>query len=460
MSIVSSYIVPHPPMIINKIGNGREKQIEKTINSYEEIAKEIGNLKPDTIIITSPHAKYYSNHFYIMPGNTLKGNFECFGVKEISFEKENDISLIEEIESICSVENISCGRLEEDVLDHGTMIPLYFISKYLPRCKIVVIGLSYLSLDIHYKLGEIIKRAVDKIQKKVVFVASGDLSHKLQAHGPYGFTKEGPIYDDKVCSIMKNCNFEEFLEFDELFLEKAAECGHRSFTIMSGIYDKMNVSSSFLSHEDITGVGYAICKFYPKNENTNRDFRVKYLEKVKNNLKLRYSNCDNYIKLAKDSIYNYVKFNRIIDIPVYIDSSLINNRAAVFVSIHKFGRLRGCIGTIIPTKNNIAKEIIDNAISAASNDYRFDKIDISELDYLEINVDVLTSPTKIDSKDKLDVKKYGVIVTSGLKRGLLLPDLDGVDTVDEQIEIAMNKGNISRNEKYELERFEVIRHKI
>ena len=134
------------------------------------------------------------------------------------------------------------------------------------------------------------------------------------------------------------------------------------------------------------------------------------------------------------------------------------NVSAVFVSIHEFDRLRGCIGTVIPTKENIAKEIISNAISAAKRDHRFDQITEDELDYLEINVDVLTIPEKIESKDELDVKKYGVIVSSGYKRGLLLPDLDGIDTVDEQIDIAMKKGNINQDDKIELERFEVIRH--
>ena len=156
MSIISSYIVPHPPMILKEVGRGSEYEIEKTINSYNEIAKEIGEIKPDTIIITSPHTKYYSDHFHIMPGKTLIGNFGKFRAKEVKFEEENDIELIEEIERISKEENLSCSRTEQTPLDHGAMVPLYFIRKYLPKCKIIVIGLSYLPLVDHYKLGEII----------------------------------------------------------------------------------------------------------------------------------------------------------------------------------------------------------------------------------------------------------------------------------------------------------------
>ena len=129
------------------------------------------------------------------------------------------------------------------------------------------------------------------------------------------------------------------------------------------------------------------------------------------------------------------------------------------MSIHKQGRLRGCIGTIAPTQSSLAEEIIRNAVSAAAHDPRFDPIRPEELPWLEINVDVLGEAEDIASESELDVKRYGVIVSSGPKRGLLLPDLDGVDTVDEQVDIAMKKGGISPREKITLERFEVIRHR-
>jgi AmmeMemoRadiSam system protein A/AmmeMemoRadiSam system protein B len=452
-------MVPHPPLIISEIGKGREKEIEKTINSYNEIAKEIADINPETIIITSPHTRLYNDAFYLLPNKTIKGDLSKFGAGSVSFEEENDLELLDEIEKVCNEEEVSCARKIEMDLDHGSMVPLYFIRKYLPKCKIIVIGFSYLSLVDNYKMGEVIKKAVNNLNRKVVFVASGDLSHKLKEYGPYGFDSDGPIYDEKICNTMKNANFNELLEYEENFLDKAAECGHRSFTIMAGALDSLNVEPIFLSHEDVTGVGYGICKFYPKEENINRNFRIKYLDKIKTDLIDKYNNSDSYIRLAKDSITNYISNKKEIDIPDYVEDKLKNEKKAVFVSIHKFGKLRGCIGTILPTKECIAKEIIDNAINAATLDSRFDVISKDELPFLEINVDELTIPEKT-TKDELDPKKYGVIVTSGFKRGLLLPDLDGIDTVEEQIEIAMKKGNISSNDKIELERFEVIRHSL
>ena len=140
------------------------------------------------------------------------------------------------------------------------------------------------------------------------------------------------------------------------------------------------------------------------------------------------------------------------------DEELLNRRAGTFVSIHKFGRLRGCIGTIGPCEENVKEEIISNAISACSRDPRFDPIRSDERKYLDISVDVLGEIEDISSPAELDVKRYGVIVSCGYRRGLLLPDLEGVDDVDTQVSIAMRKGGIRPKDDYTLQRFEVIRH--
>ena len=147
-----------------------------------------------------------------------------------------------------------------------------------------------------------------------------------------------------------------------------------------------------------------------------------------------------------------------ITIPEGLPEEALSKRAGTFVSLKKFGQLRGCIGTISPTAGNIAEEIIQNAISAAVRDPRFPPVTASELKDLVYSVDVLGDTENIGSPDQLDVKKYGVIVSSGHKRGLLLPNLDGIDTVEEQISIAMQKASIKKGEKIQLQRFEVVRH--
>jgi len=162
-------------------------------------------------------------------------------------------------------------------------------------------------------------------------------------------------------------------------------------------------------------------------------------------------------RLARETIEIYLKENKIADVPSELSDEM-KQRAGVFVSLHRHGALRGCIGTFSPTQNNVAKEIIMNAISAATRDPRFMPMEKSELEDLEISVDVLSSPEPAADISELDAKKYGVIVSSGSKRGLLLPDLDGVDTPQQQIAICRQKAGISEKEPVQLAKFVVKRY--
>ncbi|MBC8249087.1 MAG: AmmeMemoRadiSam system protein A [Anaerolineales bacterium] len=165
------------------------------------------------------------------------------------------------------------------------------------------------------------------------------------------------------------------------------------------------------------------------------------------------------VQLAKDTIENYVCHGEAIQPPRELTPEM-EKRAGAFVSIHKHGMLRGCIGTIEPTEFNVAQEVIQNAISAATRDPRFPPIMPEELADLDIKVDVLGEPELVDGLEELDPRRYGVIVKSARdrRRGLLLPDLEGVDTVEYQVDIARRKAGIRPDEAIELYRFEVVRY--
>ena len=460
MSIVAAFMVPHPPMIIPDVGRGSEKQIEKTIKAYEKVADQIAALKPDTIIISSPHSVMYSDYFHISPHSKAFGFFDDFGAPQVKFEIEYDEELVKQIEAHAMRIKFPAGTLGEKYpeLDHGTMVPLWFILKKYKDFKLVRTGLSGQDLLMHYEYGQIIRDAVESLERRVVYVASGDLSHKLQTYGPYGFAKEGPEYDKQIMDVCSGARFGELFDFDENFCEKAAECGHKSFVIMAGALDGQAVEAKQYSHEDVTGVGYGICSFVPKGEDEGRHFLDARLRQIEKEIEQKRRKSDAWVKLARESAEYFVKNGSEMELPSWVPSELLKVRAGAFVSVHKFGALRGCIGTIATTKENLALEIIHNAVSAVSEDPRFDPVTEDELKYLDINVDVLGDAEKISSPAELDVKKYGVIVQSGYKRGLLLPDLDGVDTVEQQIDIARRKGGIAPGEDVDLFRFEVVRH--
>ncbi len=458
--ILAAVMAPHPPIIVPEVGKGEEKKIQKTIDAYREAAEFITAYKPETIVILSPHQTMYADYFHISPGRSAKGDLGTFRANNVKFEVSYDTEFVEELCLLADRRNLPAGTLgeREKKLDHGTMVPLYFVEQFYQDFKIVRIGLSGLPLTRHYELGECIKETAGRLRRKTVIIASGDLSHRLKEDGPYGFQEEGPVYDERIMEVMGTGSFSELFDFSEKFCEKAGECGHRSFVIMAGAFDQREVTARRLSYEGPFGVGYGVCTFEAGRENDERNFRGQYEEKERKRLEELREKEDVYVQLARKTIEKYIISGRKPEVAEDLPAELRERRAGAFVSIKKDGQLRGCIGTIQPVQPNLAGEIIENAVSASVRDPRFSPIEPEELEFLVISVDVLGETEKISSPEELDTKKYGVIVTKGRKRGLLLPNLEGIDTVEEQIAIAKQKAGIKENEEVELERFEVVRH--
>jgi len=460
MGITHAFVVPHPPLIIPEVGRGQQRSIQETVDAFEQVGQRIAGLKPDTVIVVSPHSIMYGDYIHISPGDGAKGDFSRFGVPQVSVYKPYDKELVQAISEEALETDISAGTMGEKDrrLDHATLIPLYFIDHYLTDYNIVRISISGLSALEHYRFGMCINRAVEKTGRNAVLVASGDLSHKLTEEGPYGFAKEGPEFDEQLTEALRTGDFMQLLRFEEAFTEAAAECGLRAFIEMAGALDGCAVQSEFLSYQGPFGVGYAVCAFSVTGKDENHRFADQYEAEEHQRLQAIQHGEDEYVKLARKSLETYLKTGKPLKLPEGLPEDLTERRAGVFVSLKKHGRLRGCIGTISATEGSIADEIIRNAISAGTGDPRFDPVEVSELPELVYSVDVLGDAEPAASPEALDAKRYGVIVTKGYRRGLLLPNLEGVDTPQQQIAIALQKAGISPDEKYALERFEVVRH--
>ncbi len=262
--IAAGYMVPHPPIAVAEIGKGEEKKIGDTLSSFERVASDIAKIRPETIILTSPHAVMYQDYFHISPGGGATGSLGQFGAGQVRFKEHYDKALASEIERDAASQGFPAGFLGErdPALDHGTMVPLYFVEKEYRDFELIRIGLSGLSLEDHWKLGEIIRSATGRSEKKCVFIASGDLSHCQKGDGPYGYRPEGPEYDRMVMDVMGSGDFRRLLSFDEGFLSKSMECGHRSFAIMGGALCGGGYKATRLSHEATFGVGYGFCMYH------------------------------------------------------------------------------------------------------------------------------------------------------------------------------------------------------
>lgn len=461
MSLLSAIITPHPPVLLPEVGGGREREIAATDRAMRTAAETVAAWQPDVIIISSPHTILYRDYFHIAPGDGAVGDMSRFGAPEVRINASYDTLLREEIIRRAEAEGLHAGTLgqRDPELDHGVLIPLYYLRKAGVRCPIVRMGLSGFSPLDHYRLGKCVQNAVNALGRRAVFLASGDLSHKLKADGPYGYAPEGPQFDDAVTRTMASGDFLEFLTIDPALCERAAECGLRSFQMMAGALDGLAVEPQLLSHEGTFGVGYAIALFPVTGRDDSRCYEKDYLLAKNDRLATRKASEDPWVKLARRSLETYVKTGqRLTSLPEDLPAEMTTQQAGAFVSLHKNGQLRGCIGTIAPTCDNLAWEIVQNAVSACSRDPRFSPVRPDELDELEYSVDVLGAPEPVDSPAALDPKTYGVIVSCSGRRGLLLPDLDGVDSVEAQLSIALQKGGIRENEPYKIERFKVVRH--
>ena len=245
--------------------------------AYKFIADGL-KLFPKMCIRDRPHAVMYGDYFHVSPGKGASGDFRQFGVRDVSMEVSYDREFVERLCDLADGEDFPLGTLGDTGggLDHGTLVPLYFIRKYRKDVRLVRLGLSGLSLSDHYRAGQLVARAAGQLGRRVAFVASGDLSHKLTEDGPYGFAPQGPEYDRRIMEVMGQARFGELFGFGESFCEKAAECGHRSFVMMAGAFDRRAVEARALSYEGPFGVGYGVCVFRDAGPDDSRKFLEQY----------------------------------------------------------------------------------------------------------------------------------------------------------------------------------------
>jgi len=404
-------------------------------------------VKEEVIGLVAPHAGYiysgpvvgatisrikFKDTFIIMgPNHTGSGNplsIMTEGVWKTPLgEVEIDSELAKKILA-------ASGSLQEDHVahqyEHSLEVQLPFLQYFKPDIKLVPIILAPASGAIYKEIGQEIARAIKELNREVVIIASSDMNH----YEPQESTQRK---DDQALEAILDLNEDELLKRVQEF--NISMCGYAP-------------AVSLISAAKELGATGAELVRYQTSGDTTGDYTtvVGYAGIIVTGMSL-------LVRLAKETVESYVKEGKTPD-PKELTLEM-RERAGVFVSIHKFGELRGCIGTFDPVKKNVAAETIANAISSATRDPRFPPVVPNELKDLNYSVDVLTSPELIESPDQLAPKKYGVIVKAGYKQGLLLPDLEGVDSVDYQIDICRQKAGIAPDEPIKLYRFEVKRYK-
>ncbi|HZJ57885.1 MAG TPA: AmmeMemoRadiSam system protein A [Clostridia bacterium] len=461
------YLAPHPPIIVDEVGKGDREGARTTIDSMGILGREIKSKNPDTIIVISPHGPVFADGIGIMSEDILKGDFSRFGAPGVSMAFQTHGDLIERIigeaqrigilaidldRDMCSSYNIS------GTLDWGVLVPLYFVNQHFTGYRLVTMGVSQLPYHELYAFGIAMKRAIESQDKDVVIIASGDLSHRLKEDGPYGFHPAGVELDKTITSLIEEGDVEGLLTIDPELISEGGECGLRSIIMALGALDGQAFRPEVHSYEGPFGVGYCVASFEPEDADSSRNLMDKLIENSRRSIRDTREKEDDYVRLARESLETYVRTGETMDLGDRLPDSMLDNRAGTFVTIKQHGQLRGCIGTIEPSRESIAHEIVENAISAGTRDPRFFPVAEEELDSLVYSVDILMEPEPAEGFGDLDIKKYGVIVSHGSRSGLLLPNLEGISSPQEQVSIALQKAGIDPDEDYEMQRFEVKRH--
>lgn len=372
----------------------------------------------DTFIIIGPNHTGSGKPFSIMTDGTWKTPLGEVAIDTELAKKITDIS----------------DYLREDDTahqnEHSIEVQIPFLQYFRPDIKIVPIILAHASGAVYRQIGHEIAQAIRESGREAVIIASSDMTH-------YEPDKSAREKDRQAIEAILNLDEGELLR--RVQEQNISMCGYAPAVSLITAAKELGASRaelvSYQTSGDTSGdysavVGYAgiiICARHP------------------------------LAQLARDAVESYIREGKAPN-PAKLTPEM-RQRAGVFVSIHKSDALRGCIGTFEPVQPNVAGEIIQNAISSATWDPRFPAITPGELDDLSYSVDVLTRPEPVDNPDELDAKRYGVIVEAGFRKGLLLPDLEGVNSVAEQIAICRQKAGISPGEPVKLYRFEVRRYK-
>lgn len=458
-SIVFAGIVPHPPIMVPEVGRESAAEVRGSIDAMRDFTLRLIESGAETIVMISPHAPLDARAFVAYQDSILYGDFANFRAPETTVEAPLDEELLQSIVHVAAGQGYEVIGIKGYVLDHGTAVPLYFLRRNGWRGRLVALGYNFLPDEDHLRFGSCIRRAVEATGRPAALVASGDLSHRLKPEAPAGYQPQAHLFDEEVVASLQDCQPERIAKIDPTLRKLAGECGYRSMLVAFGATRGLKANCDVLHYEAPFGVGYMVAQLLQAHGSVEAAEDSSETTTTEARQEVSDPEGEELPALARCAVEAFVSEGLIIERPS-TSFDLLNQRAGCFVSLKTLsGELRGCIGTIEPVRKTLAEELIANAISAATHDPRFPPVAASELSSLHYSVDVLAAPEPAEFAD-LDPAIYGVIVEDeeGRRRGLLLPDIQGVETARQQVDIAARKAGINPGTPLKLYRFRVERY--
>ena len=426
---VAGALVAHPPILLAEVGGAQSERVRATADAMRELDGILSTVDATLAVVVSPHSPSSMTSLPVRRAAHAAGDLSRFRAPQVRVAAQVDVALAAALVVDGQRAGFSLTWAEETELDHGVVVPLHALPRTMADKRCIFLGVSGWPLSRFVEFGAWLQGRLR--DRSAILIASGDLSHRLTPDAPYGFRPEGPRFDRLVIDALRAHAWEQIESLDPDLVEDAGECGLRPLAILLGAGRAANLNSRVLSYEGPFGVGYPV---------------VAFTASAAANIVLDIQT------LGRQAIDTYLRTRKLMDPPEPIPIEL-KAPSAVFVTLRKEGELRGCVGSVRPTEATAAHEVIRYAVASAVRDPRFDPVRLDEVSALTIKVQLLDMPEPVTDIAKLDPHTYGIIVRRGDRQALLLPDIEGIDTPEQQVLAVCQKAGIDRYAPLELQRF-------
>jgi len=470
--IVFAGLMPHAPVLVPGVGGDRLADVAATVRAMATVARRAVAAQPETLVLVSPHSPRRPGAFGLWRTSQLRGSLEKFGSPEDRVDLPLDRTFADALELEAARRGLHTWHIADKSLDHGAVVPLCYLVAAGWKGPTVILSLNYPGEGGLEELGQAIAAVAEEQHRRMAIIASGDMSHRLTPAAPSGFHPDGRRFDEALIALLRQGAYREIERIDSHLEETAAEDAADSTRIAVTAAGYQTEGHEVLSYEGPFGVGYGVAILFESKSAGDSDSALA-LNRSRERERVEISESTRSRSWLPKSLTHSEVLGSLSDLPVVarcaVEAALgagpkappfeaageLTGRHGVFVTLHtEKGKLRGCIGSLAPTEKDLVEETWRLAVAAASHDYRFEPVTAAELPRMHFSVTVLGELEPVASPAELNPAVYGVVVTAADgRKGVLLPDIAGIDSVAEQIAIARDKADIGSDEPVELQRF-------
>lgn len=425
-------LLPHPPIVIPAVGRERVRECHATLDACRLLARQLIERAPERLVLISPHAPRRAQGCARYAGRAVSGDLAAFRAPEAAVSLPTDPELDRAWDHAAQQQGLRSGLIEGRALDHGAVVPLWFLCEAGWRGPTTVLSLGSGHGFDPLAWGRLLLRALQAAGGNAALIASGDLSHRVLPEAPAGFHPRAIEFDRELTARVREGRLGDLATIEPELRELAAEDAIEPLLLVGGALGGGDCAATLHSYEHPFGVGYAVAWFEPPPD---RSALAALPAIAREALAARLEGRAPRFPAARGEIAS---------------------RGAVFVTWRTTeGDLRGCIGSLEPCCANLIEETARRACDAGLRDDRFEPVTREELPRLRVEISLLGRLEACDFA-ALDPRRYGLLVSDAVgRRGVLLPDLPGIDTAAEQQQIACEKAGIAPGVAITLQRFTV-----